>query len=136
MALVVTNRIPAPASPLRAEHEVRAWERRGVHLARRDVLRLVAGADAVVTLLTELVDDEFLDAAGPAAAGRRQRRGRLQQHRRAGLQRPWGDRDEHAAACSPSHRGHAFGLMLMVTRRLGEGERIIRSRTRGSGACS
>ena len=33
---------------------------------RGDLLRAVAGCDGVLTLLTDRVDDEFLDAAGPA----------------------------------------------------------------------
>ena len=41
--------------------------------------------DGVLTLLTDQVDDEFLDAAGAAAQGREQLRRRLRQHRRRGL---------------------------------------------------
>ena len=66
MAVVaVTNRIPAEGlEALRAEHEVRAWEHEEC-ISREECLRLVAGADAVVTLLTERVDEEFLAVAGP-----------------------------------------------------------------------
>jgi glyoxylate reductase len=66
MAVVaVTNRIPASGlEALRAEHEVRAWEHEEC-ISREECLRLVAGADAVVTLLTERVDEEFLAVAGP-----------------------------------------------------------------------
>ena len=32
---------------------------------RDELLRAVAGCDGVLTLLTDRVDDEFLDAAGP-----------------------------------------------------------------------
>ena len=46
----------------------------------------IAGADAIVTLLHDRVDDAFLDAAG-RSSGRRERRGRLRQHRRSGLRR-------------------------------------------------
>ena len=63
--VVVTNRIPESGmAKLRAEHEVRAWEHEEC-ISREEALRLVAGADAVLTLLTERVDGEFLDAAGP-----------------------------------------------------------------------
>ena len=66
MAIVaVTNRIPEVGlAKLRAEHEVRAWEHSEC-IPREEALRLIAGADAVLTLLTERVDGEFLDAAGP-----------------------------------------------------------------------
>ena len=32
---------------------------------RDELLRRIAGVDGVLTLLTDKVDDEFLDAAGP-----------------------------------------------------------------------
>jgi hypothetical protein len=101
--VVVTNRIPESGmAKLRAEHEVRAWEHEEC-ISREEALRLVAGADAVLTLLTERVDGEFLDAAGPAAEGRRQRGGRLQQHRRRRVRGAGGHRDQHPA-CSPRRR--------------------------------
>ncbi len=130
MALVVvTNRIPAEGlEALRAEHEVRAWEHEEC-ISRADCLRLVAGADAVVTLLTEKVDGEFLDAAGP----------QLQVVANVAV----GYNNIDVAACqargviatntpkvlTETTADTAFGLMLMVTRRFGEGERIIRSQT-------
>src|SRR5436190_7057716 len=40
------------------------WEEEGA-IPRDELLRRVAGKRAAVTLLTEKVDDEFLDAAGP-----------------------------------------------------------------------
>ena len=49
--VVVTNRIPESGmAKLRAEHEVRAWEHEEC-ISREEALRLVAGADAVLTLL-------------------------------------------------------------------------------------
>ena len=130
MAIVaVTNRIPAAGlAALRAAHEVRAWERPEC-ISRAETLRLIAGADAVVTLLTERVDDEFLDAAGP----------QLQVVANVAV----GYNNIDVPACqargviatntprvlTETTADTAFGLMLMVTRRFGEGERIIRSRT-------
>ena len=85
-------------------------------------------ADAVLTLLTTKVDAGFLDAAGPQLKVVVQRRRRLT-----------------TTSTSPHARGRgviatntpgvltdatadiAMALILMVTRRLGEGERIVRS---------
>jgi glyoxylate reductase len=61
----VTNRIPAPAVQLlRAAGEVRLDEREEA-IPRADLLALVAGAEAILTLLHDRVDEELLDAAGP-----------------------------------------------------------------------
>ncbi|MBK8869113.1 MAG: D-glycerate dehydrogenase [Dermatophilaceae bacterium] len=130
MALVVvTNRIPAEGlDALRAEHEVRAWESEEC-ISRADCLELVKGADAILTLLTEKVDGEFLDAAGP----------QLKVVANVAV----GYNNVDVPACeargviatntpkvlTETTADTAFGLMLMVTRRFGEGERIIRSQT-------
>ena len=130
MAIVaVTNRIPEVGlAKLRAEHEVRAWEHEEC-ISRDEALRLIAGADAVLTLLTERVDGEFLDAAGP----------QLKVVANVAV----GYNNIDVAACeahgviatntprvlTETTADTAFGLMLMVTRRFGEGERIIRSQT-------
>lgn len=127
--IVITNRIPQSAVDLlRAEHDVDAWEQEET-IPRAECLRRIAGADAVVTLLTDRVDDEFLDAAGE----------QLQVVANVAV----GYNNIDVAACA--RRGvvatntpgvltdatadTAFGLMLMATRRFGEGERIIRSGT-------
>lgn len=130
MALVVvTNRIPAEGlAALRAEHEVRAWEHEEC-IPRADCLALVEGADAVVTLLTERVDAELLDAAGP----------QLKVVANVAV----GYNNIDVAACesrgvvatntprvlTEATADTAFALLLNVTRRFGEGERIIRSQT-------
>ena len=130
MALVaVTNRIPAEGlEALRAEHDVRAWEHEEC-ISRADCLELVKGADAILTLLTEKVDGEFLDAAGP----------QLKVVANVAV----GYNNVDVPACeargviatntpkvlTETTADTAFGLMLMVTRRFGEGERIIRSQT-------
>src|SRR3712207_5656781 len=63
--VVVTGRIPEAAiEKLRAEHEVDAWQG-PESISREELLRRVAGADGIVSLLTERVDAELLDAAGP-----------------------------------------------------------------------
>ena len=127
--IVITNRIPQSAVDLlRAEHDVDAWEQEET-IPRAECLRRIAGADAVVTLLTDRVDDEFLDAAGE----------QLQVVANVAV----GYNNIDVAACerhgviatntpgvlTDATADTAFGLMLMATRRFGEGERIIRART-------
>lgn len=61
----VSNRLPEPAlEALRAAGDVRLDEREEA-IPRADLLALVAGADAVLTLLHDRIDAELLDAAGP-----------------------------------------------------------------------
>lgn len=125
--VVVTGRVPdAAIEKLRAEHEVDAWPG-PESIDREELLRRVAGADAVVSLLTERVDAELLDAAGP----------QLQVVANVAV----GYDNIDVPACT--ERGVvatntpgvlteatadiALGLILMATRRLGEGERLIRS---------
>jgi glyoxylate reductase len=124
---VVTTRLPDSAlALLRAEGELRAADLSGV-LPRQELLDLVAGADVVLTQLGDRVDEELLEAAGPdlrcvcnvavgydnvdlAAAAR---------HGVAVTNTP-GVLDDATADL-------ALALLLAATRRLGEGERLIRS---------
>ncbi|TDL31573.1 2-hydroxyacid dehydrogenase [Arthrobacter nitrophenolicus] len=125
--VVVTGRIPEAAlEKLRAEHEVDAWTG-PESISREELLRRVAGADAVVSLLTERIDAELLDAAGP----------QLKVVANVAV----GYDNINVPACT--ERGVvatntpgvlidatadiALSLILMATRRLGEGERLIRS---------
>lgn len=127
--VVVTNRIPAEGlAALRAEHEVIAWEHEEC-ISRAECLGLVKGADGILTLLTEKVDAELLDAAGPqlkvvanVAVGYNN------------IDVPACEARGVVATNTPrvlteTTADTAFGLMLMVTRRFGEGERVIRSQT-------
>jgi glyoxylate reductase len=125
--IVVTRRIPDPALDLlRPAGEVwvsphdRPLETGELHAA-------VAGADAVVTLLHDRVDDTFLDAAGPSL--------------RVVANVAVGYDNVDVAACA--RRGVvctntpgvlvdatadiAMALILASTRRMGEAERMIRA---------
>jgi glyoxylate reductase len=124
---VVTNRIPDSALELlREEGEVRVAEA-SVALERQELLALVPGADAVLSMLFDRVDEAFFDAAGPqlrcvaniavgfdnfdlAAAARR---GVL-------LANTPGVLDSATADLT-------LALILASRRRIGEGERLIRS---------
>lgn len=127
MIFAVTNRLPPPAVELLEEAgEVRVDER-DTAIPRADLLDLVAGADAVLTLLGDRVDDELLDAAGPqlrcvanvavgydnvdvAAAGRR---GVVVTNTPRVL-------DDATADLT-------IALILAATRRIAEGDRLVRS---------
>lgn len=122
----VTTRLPQAALNLLAEAgEVRAAE--AGTLPRQQLLALVAGADAVLTQLGDRVDEELFEAAGPqlrcvcnvavgydnvdlAAAARRG----------IAVANTPGVLDDATADL-------ALGLILAATRRLGEGERLIRA---------
>ncbi|MFF0990915.1 2-hydroxyacid dehydrogenase [Kocuria nitroreducens] len=125
--VVVTGRVPEAAiEKLRAEHEVAAWPG-PESIDREELLRRVTGADAIVSLLTERIDAELLDAAGPqltvvanVAVGY------------DNIDVPACTERGVVATNTPgvltdATADIAFGLVLMATRRLGEGERLIRS---------
>jgi glyoxylate reductase len=125
--IVVTGRIPEPGLELlRSAGDVVAWSS-DTPATVDEVHAAVAGAVAAVTLLTTKVDHAFLDAAGPQL--------------RIVANVAVGYNNIDVPACT--ERGIivtntpgvltdatadiAMSLVLMTTRRLGEGERVIRS---------
>jgi glyoxylate reductase len=127
--IVVTGRVPEPAlDVLREAGELDAYTQETA-LTVEELHTAIAGAEAVVTLLLDRVDDAFLDAAGPQL--------------RVVSNVAVGYNNIDVAACA--RRGVvvtntpgvltdatadiAMALILMVTRRLGEGERVMRSGT-------
>ena len=125
--VVVTGRIPAGGlARLKAEHDVVAWENETA-ISRVELLTMVAGADAIVSLLTEKIDAELLDAAGPqlksvsnVAVGYNNIDVPACEQRGVLVTNTPGVLTEATADI-------AMSLILMATRRLGEGERVIRS---------
>lgn len=125
--IVVTRRIPEPALELlRGAGDV--WlSPHDRPMTTAELYAAVAGADAVVTLLHDRVDDAFLDAAGPGL--------------RVVANVAVGYDNIDVAACA--RRGVvatntpgvlveatadiAMALILMSTRRLGEAERMVRA---------
>ncbi|MFM8268244.1 MAG: 2-hydroxyacid dehydrogenase [Ilumatobacteraceae bacterium] len=127
--IAVTGRIPdAGLDILRNAGDVDAWDSLEVPSVD-EVHRMVRGADAAVTLLTTKVDEAFLDAAGP----------QLKVVANVAV----GYNNIDVAACAArgvvatntpgvlteATADIAMALVLMATRRLGEGERVIRSST-------
>ena len=126
--VVVTGRIPVDGTDmLEADHDVWAWESSDP-ISRAELLQRVAGADAIVSLLTERIDGELLDAAGPQL--------RVVANVAVGYNNidvPACHARGIAATNTPgvltdATADIAMALILMSTRRLQEGERVIRSR--------
>ena len=128
LKVVVTGKIPTAGleTLLFAGLSPIAWDK-DQPMTRAELLVAVKGAEILITLLTEKVDAELLDAAGSQL--------------RAVCNVAVGYNNIDVAACSTRNvrvtntpgvltdatADIAFGLILMVTRRLGEGERVIRS---------
>ena len=124
--IVVTGRIPeAGLEILRSAGDVWSWD--GDDPIPTDVRdEQIATADAVVTLLTDRVDDAFLDAAPNVRIV-------------ANVAVGYNNIDAPACAArgvavtntpdvlTDATADLAMALTLMITRRLGEGERLIRS---------
>src|SRR3954471_18198476 len=122
-----TNRLPEPAlAALRAAGELRIDERTEA-IPRADLLELVGAADAVLTLLHDGVGEELLDAAGP------------QLRCIANVAVGYDNVDVDAAARRGIVVTHTPGvlddatadltlaLVLAATRRLAEGDRLVRA---------
>jgi glyoxylate reductase len=125
--IVVTRRIPEPALEL-LHGAGDVWlSPHDRPMTTDELYAAVEGADAVVTLLHDRVDDAFLDAAGP------------QLRIVANVAVGYDNIDVPACAArgvtvsntpgvlTEATADIAFALILMVTRRLGEGERMIRA---------
>ncbi len=126
--VVVTGRMPQPGVDLltAAGHSVVAWNEPHP-ISRDELLKRVAGAHAIVSLLTEKVDAELLDAAGTqlqvvsnVAVGYNNLDVPTIRARGAVATNTPGVLTDATADI-------AMALILMSTRRLGEGERLIRS---------
>jgi glyoxylate reductase len=119
--------VPGPAAELLREAGELRLDSREEAIPRQDLLELVAGADAVLSLLHDRVDDELLEAAGP------------QLRCVANLAVGYDNVDLEAAArrgvtvtntpgvLDDATADLTLGLILAATRRLAEGDRLVRS---------
>ncbi len=128
--IVVTGKIPSAGLQVlrKAGLDPQAWSQ-DTAMSRQELLQQVKGAEILVTLLTEKVDGELLDAAGPQL--------------KAVCNVAVGYNNIDVAACkargvtvtntpgvlTDATADIALALILMVTRRLAEGERVIRAKT-------
>ncbi|HET7591089.1 MAG TPA: D-glycerate dehydrogenase [Solirubrobacterales bacterium] len=123
----ISNRLPEPAvAALRAAGEVRIDEREGP-IPRGDLLALVAGADAALTLLHDRVDEGVLEAAGPqlrcvanVAVGYDNVDVAAAARRGIVVTNTPGVLDDATADLT-------LALLLAATRRVAEGDRLIRA---------
>lgn len=127
--IVILGRIPESAvQRLREAHDVSSWDEDSAP-TREQVLERVVGADAIVSLLTAKIDREVIDAAGPQL--------RVVSNVAVGYDNidvPSCVERGVIATNTPdvlteATADIAMALTLMVTRRLGEGERLIRAGT-------
>jgi glyoxylate reductase len=123
----VSNRIPDSAvEMLRQAGEVRIDERER-EIPRADLLELVRGADAALTLLHDRVDEELLEAAGPqlrcvanVAVGYDNVDVEAAARRGVVVTNTPGVLDDATADLT-------MALLLAATRRVVEGDRLVRS---------
>jgi glyoxylate reductase len=123
----VTNRLPETAvGLLREAGEVRIDERETA-IPRADLLALAAGAEAVLTQLGDRVDEELLEAAGPqlrcvanVAVGYDNVDVAAAARRGAVVTNTPGVLDDATADLT-------MALILAATRRIAEGDRLVRS---------
>ena len=125
--IVVTGKIPEVALvKLKKSHEVISWGEE-TPISRDEMLKRVSGANIIVSLLTEKIDEEVLTSAGNDL--------------RAVCNVAVGYNNIDVAACKNKNvlvtntpgvltdatADIAMALILMTTRRLSEGERVIRN---------
>jgi glyoxylate reductase len=125
--IVVTRRIPEPALDLLAEHAEVWLSPHDRPLEQDELHAAAAGADGLVTLLHDRVDDALLAAAGPqlrvvanVAVG--YDNADIEACRRRGVVLT-----NTPGVLTEATADIAFALILMATRRLGEGERLVRA---------
>ncbi len=126
LRIVITGRVPTEAVEMLAAHTVLPWKSETL-ISREQLLHRVDGSHAILSLLTERIDAELLDAAGP----------QLKVVANVAV----GYNNIDIAACrsrgviatntpgvlTDATADIAMSLILMTTRRLSEGERVIRS---------
>lgn len=126
--IIVAGHIPdAGLDVLRPHGNVWGWKH-DQPIEIDELYARISGADAVLTLLTTKVDHSFLDAAGPqlkvvsnVAVGYNNID--VAECRRRGV-----IATNTPGVLTEATADIAMALILMVTRRLGEGERIVRSK--------
>jgi glyoxylate reductase len=127
VTIAVTNRLPEPAlEALRGAGELRI-DGRAEAIPRADLLELVEGAGAVLTLLHDRVDEELLEAAGPqlrcvanVAVGYDNVDVEAAARRGVVVTNTPGVLDDATADLT-------LALLLAATRRVAEGDRLIRA---------
>ena len=126
--LVTRPIMEAPLARLQERCDVTVHENE-FGIPRDELLRVVAGRDAIVTMLTEKVDAEFLEAAGPQL--------RIVANHAVGFDNVDVDACTEAGVLATNTpdvltettADTAFALLMAAARRVGEGERFLRATT-------
>lgn len=126
--VVITGRVPQPAVDVLTEH-ADVWMNTDDQMSRAELLTAVAGADAILSLLTASVDAELLHAAGPQL--------RVVSNVAVGYNNIDVPACKAAGVIATNTPGVltdatadiAMALVLMATRGLGASERAVRSGT-------
>jgi|SRR5579859_957171 len=126
--VLVTRRLPAEAlARIEAQCDMTLYDGEGA-MARDQLLRAVAGKAGAITLLTDRVDDDFLDAAGPQL--------KIVANYAVGFDNIDVEAcTRHGVLASNTPEvltettaDTAFALMMAAARRIAEGDRFLRSR--------
>src|SRR5438132_631597 len=126
--VLVTRRLPAPAMErISARCDVTLYDGSGA-MPRDELLKEVSGKVGAVTLLTDKVDDEFMDAAGPQLV--------IVANYAVGFDNidvPACTRRGVLASNTPevltdTTADLAWSLLMAAARRIAEGDRFLRSR--------
>ncbi|MBI3648694.1 MAG: D-glycerate dehydrogenase [Actinobacteria bacterium] len=125
--LVTRPIMDGPLATLRERCDVTIHENE-FGIPREELLQVVRGRDAIITMLTEKVDAEFLSAAGPGL--------KIVANHAVGFDNV--DLEACTAAgvmatntpdvLTETTADTAFALIMAAARRLGEGERLLRAR--------
>jgi glyoxylate reductase len=127
--VLVTRRLPrAPMEAIESATDADVWGEEGA-IARDELLRRLPGKHGVVTLLTEKVDAEFFDAAGPDLV--------IVANYAVGFDNidvPEATRRGVMATNTPevlteTTADLAWSLLMAAARRIPEGDRFLRSKT-------
>jgi glyoxylate reductase len=126
--LVTRPIMQAPLETLRHRCDVTVHENE-FGIPRDELLEVVRGRDAIITMLTEKVDAEFLSAAGPQL--------KIVANHAVGFDNIDVDACTSAGVMATNTpevltettADTAFALLMAAARRVGEGERFLRART-------
>ena len=128
LPVLVTRRLPAEAlERVAARCDMTLYDGDGA-MPRADLLAEVAGKAGAITLLTDRVDDEFLDAAGPQLKIVANYAVGFDNIDVAACTRHGVPASNTPEVLTETTADTAFALMIAASRRIAEGDRFLRSR--------